>query len=126
MHLLVQKRAEEKKAKAEAKERRLKSMEKHQKLGKQGQDAIPTTDSDDGSDINEESQAEKILLLNQTSPDQKWSPMTDSDVDFVASLKWLEYMMQNKQFIACLREFPTMDSENFSKDELAQVYVPAL
>ena len=123
---MVQKRAEEKKAKADLKERRLKSMEKHKKQSTHAHNAIQTSESDEGSDVDEESHVENILLPNQNSLEQKWSPMADANVDLVASLKWVECMMQNKQFIVCLRELPTMDPDKFSRDELAQVYLQSL
>ena len=104
-------------------------MEKHKQHDKNANahNAIQTSESDEGSDEEVEIHStENVLLPNQNTFEQKWSPMTDSDVDLVASLKWVEYMTQNKQFLVCIREFPTMDADKFSRDELAQVLLRSL
>lgn len=101
-------------------------MERHKQHSTNTQNAIQTSESDEGSDVEVETHIENVLLPNQSAFEQKWSPMTDSDVDLVASLKWVEYMTQNKQFLVCLREFPTMDADKFSRDELAQVLLRSL
>jgi hypothetical protein len=101
-------------------------MERFKQQSTNAHNAIQTSESDEGSDVEVEVHTENVLLPNQSTSEQTWSPMTDSDVDLVASLKWVEYMTQNKQFLVCLREFPTMDADNFSRDELAQVLLRSL